>query len=1355
MEENTPAGQDIGTAISATDLDNDPLTYSIKNDSGLFEIVATSGQGQLRTKGALDYETTRSHTVVVEVTDNKDIDGVADTVIDDTITVTINVLPVDEPPVISGPQTVDWSENAAGTIATFTASDPEGVAVFLSLIDTGDDDSFDFSSGRLSFRSAALPDYEGQQQYQIELGATTDPFATVYETMYAVTINITPVDEPPEITLASAAGSDITVDGSAVSVDENHTGDLVDVTATDPETTHTDYTLALGGTHSTSFTLSSTGGAGVLSFTNPPDHEAREVYRLTLTASNASESSTLAVTVTVRDVDEPADISFVATGGVTVNDNALTVDENHDGTLATFRARDPENDQTLTYTWSTDPPDHFVIRAGVLSFKNIPDYELPAGGTTSYDIAVSALDSGGMTGSIAVTVTVTNVDEPPEITLASAAGGDVTVSGSAVSVDENHAGDLVGVTATDPETTHTDYTLALGGTHSTSFTLSSTGGAGVLSFTNPPDHEAREVYRLTLTASNASESSTLDVTVTVRDVDEPADISFVATGGVTVNDNALTVDENHDGTLATFRARDPENDQTLTYTWSTDPPDHFVIRAGVLSFKNIPDYELPAGGTTSYDIAVSALDSGGMTGSIAVTVTVTNVDEPPEITLASAAGGDVTVSGSAVSVDENHAGDLVGVTATDPETTHTDYTLVLGGTHSTSFTLNTGVLSFTNPPDHEARVVYDLTLTASNAMESSTLAVTVTVRDVNEPPVITGPDMVSIAENGADLVGTYRAMDPDADTTIVWRPLEGGDRDEFTFDDSNGRLTFKETPDFEDAERFGNNVYDVTLGISGGGDTARFDVKVTVTNEEEQGTLLLSSPQPQVEAAFTATLTDPDIVGATTWKWERSMSSGGGWQPIDGATAASYTPVVGDIDYYLHATATYTDGYSANKSLSAVSANRVEAKPLVNTAPEFPPGPTTRSVPEDARANDIVGAPVVAADAEHAGQLTYTLTGGSDLFTIDGGSGQIRVAADESLDHETALSHSVVVTATDPSLAFDTVQVTIDVTNVNEPPNAVGDSAFTDEDTAVIIRVLDTDSDPEDARNELLLTVVTQPRNGRATVNEPANLGDNRTITYKPNANYHGADSFTYQVTDSGGLSSTARVTVQIAAVNDAPEFPPGPTTRSVPEDARANDIVGAPVVAADAEHAGQLTYTLTGGSDLFTIDGGSGQIRVAADESLDRETAPSHSVVVTATDPSLAFDTVQVTIDVTNVNEPPNAVGDSAFTDEDTAVIIRVLDNDNDPEGEQSELLLTVVTPPRNGRATVNEPAHLGEDRTITYEPNANYHGADSFTYQVTDSGGLSSTARVTVQIAAVNDAPEFPLSETGARSVPEDAEG
>ena len=329
--------QDIGAPVAATDPDGDTLTYSIKDGSDLFEIDSS---GQLRTKAAVDYEipSSHKHTIVVQVTDSKDIDGVADTVIDDTITVTITVTNLDDPPVITGPQTVDWPENAAGTIATYGASDPEGETTLFDLVDTGDYESFDFLNDRLSFKSTALPDFEGKQQYHIELGATTDPFALAFDITYAVTINITDVDEPPEITLASAAGVDVTVDESAVSVDENHTADLVDVTAMDPEGIHADYTLALGGTHSGSFTLNT----GVLSFTNPPDHEARDVYRLRLTASNADESSTLDVTVTVGDVNEPPIITGRAGRERGGHDRHLTVNEGHTGTLRTYQKSDPD-----------------------------------------------------------------------------------------------------------------------------------------------------------------------------------------------------------------------------------------------------------------------------------------------------------------------------------------------------------------------------------------------------------------------------------------------------------------------------------------------------------------------------------------------------------------------------------------------------------------------------------------------------------------------------------------------------------------------------------------------------------------------------------------------------------------------------------------------------------------------------------------------------------------------------------------------------------------------------------------------------------------------------------------------------
>ena len=275
--------------------------------------------------------------------------------------------------------------------------------------------------------------------------------------------------------------------------------------------------------------------------------------------------------------------------------------------------------------------------------------------------------------------------------------------------------------------------------------------------------------------------------------------------------------------------------------------------------------------------------------------------------------------------------------------------------------------------------------------------------------------------------------------------------------------------------------------------------------------------------------------------------------------------------------------------------------------------------------------------------------------------------------------------------------------------------------------------------------MVTPPRNGSATVNEPA--GQNRTITYEPNANYHGADSFTYQVTDSGGLSSTARVTVQIAAVNDAPEFATDMTTRTVSEGAGPGDTVGTKVAATDVDDI-TLTYRLSGASD-FVIDASgptAGQIRVAPGVTLDRENTPSYQVTVTATDRLNASDTIAVTINLDNVNDPPVAESDTATTNEDMSVNIDVLDNDTDPDTDRARLRVSVLTQPLNGTARAQS------DQTITYTPNANFAGPNSFTYRLSD-GQFTDDGSVSVTVVAVNDAPTF-FPTTAARSVPEDAE-
>ena len=93
------------------------------------------------------------------------------------------------------------------------------------------------------------------------------------------------------------------------------------------------------------------------------------------------------------------------------------------------------------------------------------------------------------------------------------------------------------------------------------------------------------------------------------------------------------------------------------------------------------------------------------------------------------------------------------------------------------------------------------------------------------------------------------------------------------------------------------------------------------------------------------------------------------------------------------------------------------------------------------------------------------------------------------------------------------------------------------------------------------------------------------------------------------------------------------------------------------------------------------------------------------------------------------SAVGDAVTTPEDTAVVIPVLANDTDGDGDT--LSVTGVGTPAHGSAVINP------DKTITYTPAANYHGPDSFTYTIGDGRAGIATATVDVTVTAVNDGP------------------
>jgi gliding motility-associated-like protein len=309
-------------------------------------------------------------------------------------------------------------------------------------------------------------------------------------------------------------------------------------------------------------------------------------------------------------------------------------------------------------------------------------------------------------------------------------------------------------------------------------------------------------------------------------------------------------------------------------------------------------------------------------------------------------------------------------------------------------------------------------------------------------------------------------------------------------------------------------------------------------------------------------------------------------------------------------------------------------------------------------------------------------------------------------------------TISDGNGGTDTATVTVTVGAENDAPIAVDDSASTTEDTPVEITVLNNDSDPDDG-DELTVTIseAQESANGTVTIDE------NGVVTYTPNENFNGTDSFDYTISDGNGGTDTATVTVTVGAENDAPIAvdDSASTTEDTPVEIN--------VLNNDSDPDGdELTVTISEAKEpangTVTIDE-NGVVTYTPNENFNGTDSFDYII----SDGNGGTDTATVTVTVGAENDAPIAVDDAVETDEDNTVIISVLDNDSDPDGD--ELTIVSTTTPENGTVVINN------DGTITYIPNENFNGTDSFDYTIRDEDGLTDTATVTITVNPVNDDP------------------
>lgn len=575
-------------------------------------------------------------------------------------------------------------------------------------------------------------------------------------------------------------------------------------------------------------------------------------------------------------------------------------------------------------------------------------------------------------------------------------------------------------------------------------------------------------------------------------------------------------------------------------------------------------------------------------------------------------------------------------------------------------------------------------------LDSAPATVRITINQSNNAPTALA-DRYGTAEDRPLLVAAPGVLgndsDPDGDVLSAVL-VSGPTRGRLTLN-ADGSFSYAPDPNVDGADSFTYQATDnvltsspatVTLNISTVNDPPVADSQTLTTAEDTPLSIVLTGSDPNG---------DP-----ITFR----IVSGPAYGMLDGLT---YTP---------------SPDFSGSDSFTIVASDgRLDSAPatisIAVTPVNDPPTATddAYSTAEDATLAIGTAQGVLANDVDaDGGPLGATLVSGpskgSLTLNTDGSFRYVPAANSSGAD-------SFTYRADDGRASSPAATVRITISRVNDPPVAADDGYSTSEDTRLDVPaatgVLANDADPD--ADPLSPSLVRGPANGTLTLNADG------SFSYAPNANFNGTDRFTYQLSDGSLTSNLATVSIVVAAVNDAPV--------ADPQSVSAGTLLARPITLTGWDVDGNLlSYRVVRGPSNGSLSGTPPNVSYTSNALYIGPDSFSFVVNDGALDSAPA--TVSITVSLLG-GGAPTASDQSVTTAEDTPVAITL-----SASGGGGSLRYRIVRGPSRGSLSGTPP-------NVTYTPNVNDNGADSFTFRANDGTSDSNLATVSLSVTAVDDPP------------------